>query len=213
MKLYTYFRSSAAFRVRIALNLKNLDYKQKSINLKPGADQQFNPDYLKINPQGRVPYLTDSQVSLGQSVAIIEYLDEAYPNPALLPKSHISRAYVRQMVNLIACDIHPLNNLSVLQKLKQEFNASQDQCDEWYKGWIVSGFHALELLIEQHGGDFCFENTVSMADVYLIPQVWNAYRFKTDMSAFPQIDRIYRHCVTLEGFKTALPEHQPDAQA
>jgi maleylacetoacetate isomerase len=213
MKLYTYFRSSAAFRVRIALNLKGLDYDQVAINLKPGADQQFKPEYLVLNPQGRVPYLVDSQVSLGQSTAIIEYLEEAYSTPSLLPIGYENRALVRQMVNIIACDIHPLNNLSVLQKLKQEFNASQDQCDEWYRDWIATGFHALEVLIEHHSGDFCFENTVTMADVYLIPQVWNAYRLKTDMSAFPNIERVYKHCLTLEAFQNALPEHQSDAQA
>jgi len=210
MQLFTYFRSSAAFRVRIALNLKELQYESKFINLAPGADEQFSPHYLELNPQGRIPFIVDGDVRLAQSSAIIEYLDEQYPHPKLLPGSIKARAVVRQLVNIIACDIHPLNNLSVLQKLKKDFSATQEQCDSWYRDWIQTGFAALEAQLKIHSGQYSVGDQVSMADVYLVPQVWNANRFKVDLRRFPTIVRVYNQCVTLDAFRKALPEMQKD---
>lgn len=210
MKLYTYFRSSAAFRVRIALNLKDIQYHSVPVNLKPGNSEQFNDDYRALNPEARIPFLVDNDVHLSQSTAILEYLEEQYPNPHLLPGTVKGRATVRQMVNLIACDIHPLNNLSVLEKLKQNFSASQEACDAWYRDWIERGFAALEQLLAQHAGQYCVGDEISMADLYLVPQVWNAHRFSVNMGPFPIISRIYRHCLTLPAVEAALPERQDD---
>lgn len=210
MQLFTYFRSSAAFRVRIALNLKELQYESQFINLTPGADEQFSSRFLELNPQGRVPFIVDGDVRLSQSSAIIEYLDEQYPHPKLLPGSIKERAIVRQLVNLIACDIHPLNNLSVIQKLKKDFNASQDQCDQWYRDWIQTGFGALEAQLKIHAGKYSVGDQVTMADVYLVPQVWNANRVKVDLRRYPSIVRVYNQCVTVDAFRKALPEMQKD---
>lgn len=213
MKLYTYFRSSAAFRVRIALNLKDIEYQGIYINLKPGEDEQHSDDFRNLNPQGRVPFLVDSDVHLSQSAAILEYLDEQYPNPRLLPSSIKERAVVRQMANLIACDIHPLNNLSVLQKLTSDFGASEQDTDAWYQHWVHLGFKALESQIAEYGGFYSVGDEVTLADLYLVPQVWNAQRFNVDMSPFPNITQRYRQCLTLPAFTAALPENQKDNPA
>lgn len=213
MKLYTYFRSSAAFRVRIALNWKRLSYEPVPINLKPGEDQQFSDEYTQLNPQQRVPALVDGDLVLSQSTAILEYLEEQYAQNSLLPTETSARAKVRQLVNLIACDIHPLNNLSVLQKLKKDFGASQDQTDQWYGDWITTGFTALEILLKESSGDYCLGDEVTLADIYLVPQVWNAYRFNVPLEPFPIINAIYERCLTLPAFEQALPENQPDCPA
>ncbi|MDX1343089.1 maleylacetoacetate isomerase [Reinekea sp. G2M2-21] len=210
MQLFTYFRSSAAFRVRIALNLKELQYESKFINIKPGEDEQFSPAYLALNPQGRIPFIVDGDVKLGQSTAILEYLDEQYPHPKLLPGTIKERGIVRQMVNAIACDIHPLNNLSVLKKLKADFGASQEQCDDWYRDWIMLGFGALEPMLKQYSEGYSFGSKLTMADVYLVPQVWNAKRFSVDLRRYPTISRIYDHCLTHDAVRAAMPEHQKD---
>lgn len=211
--LYGYFRSSAAYRVRIALGLKGLEYTYEAVNLMPGVSEQKSDAYRAINPQGRVPYFVDGEVKLSQSPAILEYLEEVYPDVPLLPQGAVSRAYVRQLANIIACDIHPLNNLSVLTKLKAEFGADDTATKKWYADWITEGFTALEKIVgaSAHTGRFCFGDTPGLADVYLVPQMWNARRFEVDTAAFPTLNRIDAACNTLEPFKNAAPENQPDA--
>ncbi|MCJ9429063.1 maleylacetoacetate isomerase [Kordiimonas marina] len=213
--LFGYFRSSAAYRVRIALGLKGLAYDYKAINLKPGEDEQRSPDYLAMNPQGRVPFLVDGEVNLSQSPAILEYLEEAYPEAALLPEGVADRAYVRQLSALVACDIHPLNNLSVLKWLKGELGADEAAVNKWYHHWILEGFAAYEALLGTSGlsGRFSFGDAPTLADIYLIPQVWNANRFKVPLEAFPRINAIVDACNSLEAFADAAPEKQPDCPA
>lgn len=211
-KLYGYWRSSAAYRVRIALGLKGLTYDYMAVNLMPGVSEQKSDDYTSLNPQGRVPFLIDGDVSLSQSPAILEYLDETYPEVSLLPKDIDERARVRQLSNIIACDIHPINNLSVLTRLKTQFGASDDDTQEWYRHWISEGFKGLEVLVsEKVTGRFCHGDTPTLADVYLVPQVWNANRFGVDMTAFPTLTRIADTCNEIEAFRVAAPEVQPDA--
>lgn len=207
MKLFGYFRSSAAYRVRIALNLKGLDYDPTSLNLRDG--EQRSEAYLKINPQGLVPYLVDGDIRISQSMAMLEYLDEAYPDVALLPKNMASRAYVRALANIIACDVHPLNNLRVLNYISQEFGASAEQKNDWYCHWVSEAFCAFEALLEE--GEFCHGNTPGLADVCLVPQVYNARRFKCALDDFPRIIQIVENCNKLPAFMDALPENQPDA--
>jgi len=212
-KLYGYFRSSAAYRVRIALGLKGLAYEQVSINLMPSVLEQKSDDYKALNPQGRVPFLIDGDISLSQSPAILEYLDEAYNDMLLLPADMDERARVRQLSSIVGCDIHPLNNSSVLGYLKQNLSADEEAVNSWYHHWILEGFTALEALLasSKDTGRFCHGDTPTMADVYLIPQVWNARRFKTPLEAFPTILRIEAACNEIEAFKVAAPENQPDA--
>jgi maleylacetoacetate isomerase len=212
-KLYGYFRSSAAYRVRIALGLKGLAYDHAGVNLMPGVSEQKSDDYRALNPQGRVPYLIDGEASLSQSPAILEYLNEAYPAAPLLPADILARARVRQLASLVGCDVHPLNNLSVLTYLKTEFAADKDAVNRWYCHWIVEGFTALEALLagSEQTGKFCHGDTPGMADIYLVPQLWNARRFSVAVEAFPTIVRIDAACNKLDAFKAALPENQPDA--
>ncbi len=213
MELYGYFRSSAAYRVRIALALKGLDFDNIPINLVPGISEQRSKGYLAINPQGRVPFFTDGDVGISQSPAILEYLDEVYPQVPLLPSDATGRATVRQLASLIGCDIHPLQNVSVLQRLKGEFDADSDAVIAWVQHWIREGFSAFEALIANASGSFCFGDTVSLADVYLVPQVYNARRYEISLEAFPEIVRIDHACNQLKAFQQAAPENQPDAPA
>jgi len=207
MKLYTYFRSSAAYRVRIALNLKGLPYKAVPIHLL--KKEQSAPDYLAVNPQGRVPSLDLDGTVLIQSPAILEYLEEVHPQPPLLPSDPMARARVRAICALIACDIHPLNNVGVLRYIKRAFGQEQAAIDDWYRHWMVEGFKALEQLIEP--GPFAFGPNPTLADVYLVPQVYNAVRLRVPMEPYPKIAAADRICSDLGAFKAAAPEAQPDA--
>lgn len=211
MKLYGYFRSSAAYRVRIALALKGLPFENIPVNLVPGVSEQKSDAYRAVNPQGRVPFFEDGAVAISQSPAILEYLEETFPDVPLLPTGTADRAVVRQLASLIGCDIHPLNNLSVLQTLKQDFDASQGAVDGWYHKWILEGFTAFETLLGNTAGKFCFGDMPTLADVYLVPQVWNARRFEVPMAGFPLIEKVDAACNALEAFKAAAPENQPDA--
>ncbi|WP_043969843.1 MULTISPECIES: maleylacetoacetate isomerase [Acinetobacter] len=208
MKLYSYFRSSAAYRVRIALNLKELPYETEAVHLVKNEQQQAS--YRALNPSQLVPTLLDQDQALLQSLSILEYLEERYPAKALLPKDLIERAKVRAFAQTIACDIHPLNNLRVLKYLQKELAVSDVQKNSWYQHWILEGFHSLEMQLQHSNGQFCFGTQATFADCCLIPQVYNAKRFKIDLSAFPKIESIYQHCLTLPAFLNATPEQQPD---
>ncbi|WP_355660534.1 maleylacetoacetate isomerase [Halomonas salifodinae] len=210
--LYGYFRSSAAYRVRIALNLKGLAHDQAPVNLVKG--EQRGEEYLARNPQGLVPALvTDDGVRLTQSLAICEYLDERYPDPALLPADAAGRARVRALAQAVACEIHPLNNLRVLKYLAGELGLDEAAKMTWYRHWIAEGFAALETQLsrEAGSGDFCHGDTPGLADLCLVPQVFNAERFECDLAAYPRIRRIVANCRALDAFAQAAPEAQPDA--
>lgn len=202
--LYDYFRSSASYRVRIALNLKGLAYDSVPVSLLDNA--QRAPEYLRKNPQGLVPALLDGEQLLTQSLAICEYLEETYPQPALLPNDAIGRARVRALALSIACDIHPLNNLRVLHRLEAQFAADQAGKDAWYQHWIQSGFEAFEQQIQSTHGQYCFGDTVTLADLALVPQVYNARRFNCDLSAYPTMLAIEQRCLALDAFARATPE-------
>lgn len=210
--LYGYFRSSAAYRVRIALNLKGLAYDQAPVNLVKG--EQRGEEFLARNPQGLVPALiTDDGARLTQSLAICEYLDERYPDPALLPADAAGRARVRALAQAVACEIHPLNNLRVLKYLTGELGVDEATKMTWYRHWISEGFAALEAQLsrEAGSGDFCHGDTPGLADLCLVPQVFNAERFACDLAAYPRIRRIVANCRALDAFARAAPEAQPDA--
>jgi maleylacetoacetate isomerase len=211
MKLYTYFRSSAAYRVRIALNLKGLAADLLPVHLLKHGGEQHSAAYHQLNPSELVPTLTHGDFTLSQSLSIIEYLDEKYPAQALLPHELEQRAWVRAFSLSIACDIHPLNNLRVLQYLKEKLELSDAQKSAWYCHWIETGCQALEAQLAHSNGKFCFTEQATMADCCLIPQIYNAQRFNIDLSAYPKIQSIYAHCNTLDAFQQAAPEAQPDA--
>jgi maleylacetoacetate isomerase len=210
MKLYGYFRSSAAFRVRIALNLKKRDYETASIHLR--RNDQSRPEYRNVNPQGLVPTLEDGRQTLIQSLAIIEYLDEVYPDPPLLPKDPAGRARVRALAGIVACDIHPINNLRVLRYLMRELGHDEAAVAAWYNHWIAAGFDALEPLLANNAltGAFCHGDTPGLADVTLVPQVVNAERYRLDLAPYPTLTRIYENCMKLKPFIAAHPNNQPD---
>jgi maleylpyruvate isomerase len=211
MKLYTYFRSSAAYRTRIALNLKGIAAEQFSIHLTKEGGKQHAPEYRAINPQRRVPSLVlDNGEILLQSPAIIEYLDEIHPQPPLLPTDPVERAKVRAVAAVIGCDIHPLNNLAPLQYLKRVLKQEQPAIDAWYHHWIVEGFTALETMVRP--GPYCFGASVTLADIYLVPQIYNARRLKVPLDAFPKLVAIDAACLKLPAFDKARPENQPDAE-
>jgi maleylacetoacetate isomerase len=211
MKLYSYFRSSAAYRVRIALNLKGVPYETVSIHLLQDGGRNYRPEYRAVNPQMRVPAMvTDAGETLIQSLAIIEYLDETHPDPPLLPKQPVARAKVRALAQLIACDIHPLNNTSPLRYLKNQMGQQQSAIDAWYHHWILTGFEALEALIEP--GPYACGGAVTLADICLVPQVANARRLKVPLEKFPKIVGVDAACLALPAFDRARPENQPDAE-
>lgn len=215
LTLYSYWRSSAAYRVRIALGLKGLAYQQVPVHLVKDGGQQHAADYLALNPQGLVPLLVDAGnggVRIAQSLAILEYLDEAYPVPALLPADPARRAQVRALALHIACDIHPLNNLRVLQYLSTELGASDEAKNAWYRHWVDSGLAAVEQGLAVLGGRLSLGERPGYLEACLIPQLYNARRFACDLDAYPRILAIAARCEALEAFKQAAPEVQPDAQ-
>jgi maleylacetoacetate isomerase len=211
VKVYTYFRSSAAYRLRIALNLKGLSGDMVSVHLQKDGGQHRKPEYRAINPQMRVPALKlDSGEVLTQSLAIIEYLDEVDPQPPLLPRDPVQRAKVRALALAIACDIHPLNNLAPLRYLKNELGQDQSKIDAWYHHWILEGFEALETMVRP--GPYAFGGEVTLADVCLVPQIYNARRLKVPLERFPKLVAIDAACAKLPAFEQARPENQPDAE-
>lgn len=214
MKLYSYFRSSAAFRVRIALNLKNLPYDYMPVHLLRSGGEQLKADYRKLNPDGIVPTLVDGDAMLQQSLAIIEYLEETHPAPPLLPAAAADRAYVRAVALQIACEIHPLDNLRVLRYLVREMGVSDEAKNGWYRHWIENGFASLEarLSTDPRTGSFVFGDAPTLADTCLIPQMFNAHRFEIDTTRYPTLQRIYEHASSLDAFARAAPGVQPDAE-
>jgi maleylacetoacetate isomerase len=209
--LYSYFRSSAAYRVRIALNLKGLSYETAPIHLQKEGGQHRKPAYQAINPQMRVPALKlDSGEIITQSLAIIEYLDEVHPQPPLLPRAPVDRAKVRALAELVACDIHPLNNLGPLRYLKNELGQDQSKIDAWYRHWVLEGFDAIEAMIRP--GPYAYGAEVTLADLCLVPQVANARRLKVPLERFPGIVAADAACGKLSAFEKARPENQPDAE-
>ncbi len=217
MKLYDYFRSSAAYRVRIALNLKNLAPDREFIHLTKSGGGQFSAAYTAVNPQALVPALIDDGATLTQSLAIMEYLDEKHPAPALLPAAQFfaQRARVRAIALSICCDIHPLNNLRVLKTLTGELGATDAQKNAWIAKWITTGFAALEtgLARSPETGAFCHGDTPTIADCCLVPQVFSARRFNVDLTPYPIISRIDLHCATIPAIMAAHPKNQPDFEA
>jgi maleylacetoacetate isomerase len=211
VKLYTYFRSSAAYRVRIALNLKGLTSEMIPVHLQKEGGLNRKPSYRAINPHMRVPALQlDTGEVIIQSLAIIEYLDEVHPEPPLLPRDPVARAKVRALAQLIACDIHPLNNVGPLRYLKNQLGQEQDKIDAWYHHWIMDGFDALETMIAP--APYAFGDAVTLADVCLVPQVYNARRLKVPLDRFPKIVAADAACAKLAAFDQAKPENQADAE-
>ena len=215
LRLYSYWRSSAAYRVRIGLNLKGLRYETIPVHLVRDGGEQHQAEYAALNPQQLVPTLTHGVRVIRQSLAILEYLDEAWPSPRLLPMTARDRARVRSLAQMVAADIHPLNNLRVMRYFEQTWSVPQSERDEWTKHWIVEGFDAMEALLANDAatGTYCHGQTPGLADCCLVPQVFNARRFGVDMAAFPTIARIEQACLELPAFADARPEKQPDAQA
>ncbi|RQR33311.1 maleylacetoacetate isomerase [Burkholderia sp. Bp9142] len=214
MQLYSYFRSSASFRVRIALNLKGLRYDYLPVHLVRGGGEQLAADYRRVNPDALVPTLVDGEATIQQSLAIIEYLDERYPTPPLLPVEPVTRAYVRALALQIACEIHPLNNLRVLKYLTATLEITDEAKRAWYRHWIEAGFETLESRLAQdpRTGVFCYGDTPTVADIALVPQVFNAHRFEIDTNRYPTLHRIHQHSMRQAAFIDASPERQPDAE-
>ncbi len=211
IRLYSYWRSSAAYRVRIALELKGLQYELIPVSLAPGVSEHRQDEYRERNPQMLVPFLEEGEVGVAQSMAILEYLEETYTDKPLLPQSPADGAAVRSFCSSICCDIHPLNNLRVLLYLKQELGVSDEQRDDWYAHWIHEGFRSAELVAGASGGPFVFGGEPTLADACLIPQLYNAHRFKVPLDDFPHLLAVEKHCNALPEFIAALPENQPDA--
>jgi maleylpyruvate isomerase len=212
--LHNYFRSSAAYRVRIALNLKGLDYRYESVHLKRNGGEQYAAGFKALNPHALVPVLVEPGVQLSQSLAIMEYLDEKYPQVPLLPATPEARAHVRALALAVACDIHPLNNLRVLKYLKGTMHVSDEAKNAWIQHWIELGLQALEteLAASPQRGTFCFGDTPTMADCCLVPQLFNAQRFNVDMAPYPTLMAIDRACQALPAFADAHPDRQPDSE-
>lgn len=218
MKLYSYFRSSASYRVRIALNLKQLPYEVVPIHLLKNGGEQFSPEFRQLNPDSLVPALIDESAAnpavLTQSLAMIEYLEETHPEPPLLPKNALDRAYVRSLALTIACEIHPLNNLRVLRYLVRNLKVDEDSKNAWYRHWVEQGLAAVETMLAKDSrvGTYCYGETPSLADCCLVPQVANAQRMNCDLTQMPTIVRINEACLALDAFAKAAPANQPDAE-
>ena len=213
MKLHNYFRSSASYRVRIALNLKGLAYDYQSVHLSRGGGEQFSTLFRELNALTLVPVLEDGEHRITQSLAIIEYLDELHPRPPLLPSNPAERARVRALALSVACEIHPLNNLRVLNYLNQELGVGSEAKMRWYQHWVAVGLGALEAEIARGPrGRFCHGDTPGLADCYLVPQLFNARRFDCDLSPYPKLLAIEEHCMALASFRDAAPDSQPDAE-
>lgn len=212
MELYGYFRSSTSYRLRIALALKGLDYQAHYVSL-PQAEHRA-PPYLAVNPQGLVPTLVDDGRSFTQSLAILEYLEERHPEPPLLPGDPAGRARVRALSQIIGCEIHPLNNLRVLRYLKGTLGLSDEQRDEWYRHWVAEGLRNYEAAVQRDGvaGRFSHGDAAGLADVCLVPQIFNARRFDCPLGDYPRTMAIFEACMTLPAFETTQPKHQPDAR-
>lgn len=211
IKLHSYFRSTAAYRVRIALAIKNVDYHLVPVNLLEGEHRQ--QDYLNKNPEGLVPMLDSPSAKLAQSMAILEYLEETYPKPSLLPSNSEDRAYVRGLAQIVVSDIHPLNNLRVLKYLVNDLGVSEDDKIRWYHHWLRQGFNSFEQRLKQSKktAQFCYSDSPSLADVCLVPQIYNAKRFDFSMQDYPEVMRIHENCMALAAFETSKPQHQVDA--
>jgi len=214
VKLYGFFRSSASYRARIALAVKGIDYEAVPVDLRAPASAQRRPEFLELNPEGLVPVLVDGRTTVTQSLAIIEYLDETYPEPPLLPAAPAERAQVRALTLAIACDIHPLNNLRVLNYLREPLGRDEAAVNAWYAHWVARGFAALEAEVARLGGDgrHMFGGTVTLADVFIVPQMYNARRFKCDVAPYPKLRAICAHLESLPEFARAAPEAQADAK-
>ena len=214
MKLYNYFRSSASFRVRIALALKGLNYEYAPVHLLKDGGQQFAAGFKAMNPAALVPVLDDNGTVLTQSLAIIEYLDETRPQPPLLPNDAAGRARVRALALTVACEIHPLHNLRVLGYLSNTLNVSDEQKNAWYRHWVETGLETLEQMLasDSRTGLCCHGDTPTLADICLVPQIFNAQRFKARLDHVPTVMRIHEHCLTLPAFARSVPAQQPDAE-
>jgi len=211
MKLYTFFRSSASFRVRIALNYKGLKYEHAGVSLPKG--EHLEAGYKSVNAQGLVPALEEGGHLLTQSLAIIEYLDEVHPGPKLLPADPLERAYVRAFAQIIACEIHPLNNLRTRKYISKTYKLDEEGVNAWYRHWIAEGFHMMEAFLaqERKHGKYCFRDQVTLADCCLVPQVFNAILYNCDLKPYPMVTRIHEACMKLDAFVLAQPSKQPDA--
>ncbi len=218
MILYSYFRSSAAYRVRIALNLKNIDYQIKPIHLLQDGGEQHQPEYHHLNPSELVPLLIHDDITISQSLLIIDYLQDLKASPSIYPKTKAQKLLCKELAFSIACDIHPINNLRVLNHLKGEYNLNKAQIKSWNQHWIRLGFNALEERLSKNNTmakkiKFCFGKSPTLADICLIPQVYNGLRHGLDMNQYPILNGIYQHCITLDAFIKAAPESQPDYPA
>ena len=212
MKLFNFFNSSASYRVRIALSLKGLAYEYEGVNIRAGV--QYNDDFLALNPAGQVPVLVDGPTRLSQSLAIIDHLDRVHPEPLLIPADGPARGRVLEMAQLIACDIHPLNNLIALQYLRRTLKHEQAEIDAWYHHWVLQGFETLEATVQPgpQSGPYAFGNEVTLADICLVPQMYNARRLKVPLDRFPKLVAVDAACQKLPAFDRARPENQPDAE-
>lgn len=211
LKLYTYFRSSCAYRVRIILNHKGLDYDAIPVHLLNDGGEQHKQDYKKLNPSAQVPTLIDEGLTLGQSMAIAEYLEESYPQKPLLPEENKERAIVRQMCEVINSGIQPLQNLSVTLRLKEQFDVTDEQKKQWLQYWVGRGFESFHKLLEQHSGQFCFGDQITLADTFLAPQMFSSSRFGINLNSFPKLTEINNRLMELPEFIKASPSEQPDA--